>query len=101
MVGSFKVRLSIPRQELQMIAFEVKDMSCGHCVNTITKAVKQMDAAAQVAVDLAARRVEISSSVDEAALLSAIQEAGYSPMPAAAAVHVAPRRAGGCCCGGR
>ena len=42
-----------------MIAFEVKDMTCGHCVSTITKAVKAIDHKATVSVDLGAHRVEI------------------------------------------
>jgi len=84
-----------------MIAFEVNDMTCGHCVSMITKAVKQVDTAAQVSVDLPARRVEIDASVaDEAALQTAIQQAGYSPKPLAAARCATPQRAGGgCCCG--
>ena len=36
-----------------MIAFEVNDMSCAHCVNTITRAVKAADKDAEVNVDLA------------------------------------------------
>jgi copper chaperone len=100
-VGGFKVHLSIQRQEFQMIAFEVNDMTCGHCVSAITKAVKQVDAAAQVSVDLPTKRVEINSSVaDGAALQAAIQEAGYSPRTAPAASSAAPQRARGGCCGG-
>lgn len=33
-----------------MIAFEVKDMTCGHCVGTITKAVKAVDRDARKSV---------------------------------------------------
>jgi len=64
-----------------MIAFEVNDMSCNHCVGAITRAVKATDEAAQVRVDLAAHRVEVESGVaspDEVA--EAIQEAGYTPV---------------------
>ena len=31
-----------------MIAFEVKDMTCGHCAGTITKAVAAVDQGAKV-----------------------------------------------------
>ena len=34
--------------ETAMIAFEVNDMTCGHCVSTITKAVKDADKDAKV-----------------------------------------------------
>lgn len=44
-----------------MITFEVNDMTCGHCVSMITKAVKQADKDADVSVDLATKRVQIES----------------------------------------
>ncbi|WP_418315537.1 heavy-metal-associated domain-containing protein [Piscinibacter sakaiensis] len=67
-----------------MIAFEVKDMTCGHCVSSITKAVKATDADARVNVDLASHRVEIdSANADADELRDAISEAGYTPVPAA------------------
>ncbi|NUZ08523.1 heavy-metal-associated domain-containing protein [Piscinibacter koreensis] len=36
-----------------MIAFQVNDMTCGHCVSTITKAVRAVDKQASVSIDLA------------------------------------------------
>lgn len=65
-----------------MIEFEVTDMTCGHCVGTITKAVMRVDAGAQVQVDLATHRVSIRPGSASAAVLhQAIQEAGYTPTP--------------------
>jgi copper chaperone len=66
-----------------MIAFEVKDMTCGHCVSTITQAVKGIDRDAKVDIDLATHRVEIEpAAADARALADAISEAGYTPLPA-------------------
>ena len=66
-----------------MIAFEVNDMTCGHCVSTITKAVKAADKDAKVQIDLARHRVEIEPSDSDAEeLRDAIEEAGYTPVPA-------------------
>jgi copper chaperone len=80
-----------------MIAFEVKDMSCGHCVSMITGAVKRLDADAKLAFDVAGKRVEIhSSGASEAAMKSAIEAAGYSPTPAG---PTPASRAGNGCCG--
>lgn len=72
-----------------MIAFEVPDMTCGHCASAISKAVAGVDPAAQVKVDLAARRVEIEPGRADAtayrqALQSAISDAGFTPAAAAA-----------------
>lgn len=83
-----------------MIAFDVQDMTCGHCVSMITKAVKQTDRDAQVTVDLSSKRVQIESvAADEAELRAAIQEAGYTAVKAAAAQAPVSRKAGGSCCG--
>jgi copper chaperone len=87
-----------------MISFEVNDMTCGHCVSTITKALKGEDPNAIVQIDLANRRVAVASAHANAAeLRDAIREAGYTPLPAespagGAAVSMSPARKG-CCCG--
>jgi copper chaperone len=58
-------------------------MTCGHCVSTITKAVKALDQDAEVRVDLATHRVEVDPArADAAQLAAAIEDAGYSPVPA-------------------
>ena len=87
-----------------MTTFEVKDMTCGHCVSTITKAVKALDLGAKVQIDLATHRVTIDpTEADAAALSDAIRQAGYTPVAVEAGVgrvagNAAPAR-GGCCCG--
>ena len=67
---------------MTMIEFSVKDMTCGHCASTITKAVKEVDAAGKVEIDLAAQRVRIESAQEPQAFKEAIEEAGYTPVPA-------------------
>ena len=64
-----------------MIAFEVNDMTCGHCVSSITRAVQELDPQAKLQIDLATHRVEIESVRTDAAQLShAITEAGFTPV---------------------
>lgn len=64
-----------------MIAFEVKDMTCGHCVSTITQAVKAADQHARVEIDLGQHLVRIEPGAADARQLSeAIEEAGYTPV---------------------
>ncbi|MEO8058314.1 MAG: heavy-metal-associated domain-containing protein [Burkholderiales bacterium] len=87
-----------------MTTFEVNDMTCGHCVSTITKAVKIVDQSAQVQIDLATHRVSIDAAQTTAAELGdAIRRAGFTPVTVDACVErgaskSAPSR-GGCCCG--
>jgi copper chaperone len=64
-----------------MIAFEVNDMTCGHCVSTITKAVKTVDPGATVQIDLASHLVTVEPGAADAATVgAAIREAGYTPV---------------------
>ena len=64
-----------------MIAFEVNDMTCGHCVKAITEAVKTTDVQAEVRIDLATHRVEIEpGSAAAPSFADAIREAGYTPV---------------------
>jgi copper chaperone len=63
-----------------MIAFQVSDMTSERCASAVTRAVKAVDRAAQVHVDLANFTVEIEAGKATARQLSdAILRAGYSP----------------------
>lgn len=66
-----------------MFAFKVPDMTCGHCVKTITTALTAIDARARVDVDLNQRLVTVEAGTATAAQLqAAITDAGYNPVPA-------------------
>ncbi len=86
-----------------MISFQVNDMTCGHCVSTITNALKIADATASMRFDLAAHRVDIEpGKADAAVLIQAIKQAGYAPVQLDGADRsdgpsAAPARQG-CCC---
>jgi len=86
-----------------MISFQVNNMTCGHCVGAITKALKAADATANLRFDLEAQRVDIEAGQADAAELSqAIQQAGYAPVQIDGASGADdPGRAAarkGCCC---
>ena len=57
--------------------FHVPEMSCGHCVAVIEKAVKAADPSATIRTDLAAHSTEIDTTVPTATLLQVLAEAGY------------------------
>jgi copper chaperone len=48
--------------ELKM-EFEVKDMSCGGCANSITRAVNSVDPAARLDIDVTTKVVKIDSAL--------------------------------------
>lgn len=60
-----------------MLDFQVNGMTCGGCARAVTNAVKSVDAAADVQVDLASKRVTVESTADATKIRSAIEEAGY------------------------
>jgi copper chaperone len=85
-----------------MIAFEVNDMTCGHCASTITKALKATDKDAKVQIDLATHRVQVEPVLSDAdQLAEAIKDAGYTPVSVQAATPVSSKPAGSCCGGCR
>lgn len=65
-----------------MTEFRVDDMTCNHCVATITKAVKSLDQAAKIEIDLPAKRVRVDSPLAPAKLAEAIRDAGFTPLQA-------------------
>ncbi len=66
-----------------MLAFQVNDMTCGHCAGAITKAVKSVDHAAEVTIDLTRHLVTVkATAVDAQHIRDAIAGAGYTPASA-------------------
>lgn len=66
-----------------MYSYQVKGMTCGHCVKAVTGAITEADAAAKVSVDLEKGRVDVDSSAPSETLAAAITEAGYEVVAAA------------------
>jgi copper chaperone len=86
-----------------MISFQVDDMTCGHCVSSLTAALQAADATAKLRFDLEAHRVDIEPGMADAAELSeAIKLAGYALVQIDSADAVndpsAAPAPNGCCC---
>ena len=62
-----------------MVKFEVKDMSCGHCAGSITKAIKEVDPQAEVNIDLASKTVNVNANASAETIKKAMEEAGFTP----------------------
>jgi copper chaperone len=67
-----------------MYQFNVPDMTCGHCVSTITKAVKSDDPKAKVEINLEQHLVKVESALSQDEIAQQIAEAGYTPTAVAA-----------------
>ena len=63
---------------MRTITYSVPDISCGHCRTAITREVSTVTGVESVEVDLKTKTVTVTGDpLDEAAILAAIDEAGY------------------------
>lgn len=59
--------------------YTVTGMTCGHCVNSVTEEITEIDGVTDVLVDLPTGAVTVTSKqpLDEAQVRAAVEEAGY------------------------
>ena len=66
--------------DLETIRFPVAGMTCGSCVNRITRAIRRLDGVTKVHVDLRRETATVRREpalVSNAALAAAVVDAGY------------------------
>ena len=63
----------------QTSTYTVTGMTCGHCVSSVTEEVQEIPGVGSVDVVLETGAVSITSAgpIDDAAVRSAVEEAGY------------------------
>jgi len=61
--------------------FNVQGMTCEHCEKAVSRAIRQLDRAAEVQIDRAANKVEVASSQAAEVLKQAIVDEGYTVSP--------------------
>lgn len=71
------VRLKKTKKESIMYEIKVSGMTCGGCVNSVTKALKNLDAKAEVIVSLEAQTIKIESEKNQDSITHTIEEAGF------------------------
>ena len=59
------------------LQLKVPEMTCGGCVNTITKAIRTVDANATVQGDPKTKIVSVETQAPETAIKAAIAQVGY------------------------
>ena len=79
----------------------VDGMTCGHCVRTITGAIRRFDAAAEVTIDLDTGEVDIKGRIALADAVKAIGDEGYPVVAILEATSSTVDSAGAACCGTR
>lgn len=64
-----------------MLELNINDMTCNHCVASITKAVRSVAPDANVQADLDRHRIQISGTNDSDAVIAAINDIGFTAEP--------------------
>ncbi|MDQ5888834.1 MAG: hypothetical protein RL210_2162 [Pseudomonadota bacterium] len=62
---------------MEQLKLQVSGMSCGGCVNSVTKALQAVPGVAEVKVTLESGEVQVSGTPDAAACKAAIESAGF------------------------
>lgn len=64
--------------------FNITGMSCGHCEHAVTEEVSQLPGISNIRVSAQAGTLELDSdgTADDAAIIAAVDEAGYSAVRA-------------------
>jgi copper chaperone len=65
------------KEPAMTIELTLPNMTCGHCVKTVTATAQRLDPAARVQTDLAAHRAVFETSVAREMLVKALAEEGY------------------------
>ena len=60
-----------------MLSLKVSGMTCGGCINAVTRAVQAQDPQAKVQADLASQTVNLETTLSEAEASLLITDAGF------------------------
>jgi copper chaperone len=65
------------KEPTMAIELTLPDMTCGHCVKTVTATAQRLDPAARVQTDLATHRAVFETGVAREMLVKALVDEGY------------------------
>lgn len=60
-----------------MLTFSIPAITCGHCARAITDTILELDPAARVQVNIAARTAIVDTSADPALVRARLADEGY------------------------
>ena len=60
-----------------MLSLKVTGMTCGGCINAVTRAIQSQDPQAKVQADLATQTVSLETSLSKAQASELIKDAGF------------------------
>ena len=60
-----------------MLSLKVSGMTCGGCINAVTRAIQSQDPSAQVQADLATQTITLETTLSQAQASQLITDAGF------------------------
>jgi copper chaperone len=60
-----------------MLSLKVSGMTCGGCINAVTRAIQSQDPSAQVQADLATQTITLETALSQAQASQLITDAGF------------------------
>ncbi|ASY60024.1 MULTISPECIES: heavy-metal-associated domain-containing protein [Sinorhizobium] len=64
-----------------MHRYKIEDMTCSHCASVVERAIRGVDPAAAIKVDLGKKEVSIETAANKTAISDALRAAGYESRP--------------------
>lgn len=64
-----------------MPSFNIPDMTCGHCKETVENAILELDSSAKITVDLDTHNMDVDTKAASGAIVGALKTAGYEATP--------------------
>lgn len=83
----------------ERLTLSIDDMSCGHCVQAVTKALSGVPDVKVNSVAVGSADIDAAGPSAANAAIAALGDAGYQATVARRAAAASPARAGGCCGG--
>ncbi len=62
-----------------MLDLTIPDMTCGGCARGVTAAIKALDPAAELVIDVETHKVQVKTTATAEAVKAAVVEAGFTP----------------------
>ena len=62
-----------------MLDLTIPDMTCGGCARGVTAAIKAVDPAAELVIDIPTHKVRVKTSASAESVKTAVAEAGFTP----------------------
>jgi copper chaperone len=90
-------------ETIKTTTLNIDGMSCGHCVQAVTKALSAVPGIKVKSVEVGSAVIEAADGGATSKAVAALQKAGYPAKAVgdvAAAAHSMPAKSGGGCCGG-